>query len=105
MAFFVHKDLSNGSKMDFPSSFIEQKSAAPSWTQSRCTLKAGLFVLHSQIDRFHLHPQHGVIPYIISSRHMFAFSVMQNNFSRLTSGGANEMGQKDRGGAKGGGRN
>lgn len=26
--FFVHKDLSYGSEMDFPSSFIEQKSAA-----------------------------------------------------------------------------
>lgn len=52
--FFVHKDPSNGSKMDFPSSFIEQRSAAfwgpvtTLWqTQSRHTLKAGLFVLHS----------------------------------------------------------
>lgn len=52
--FLVHEDLTNGSKMDFPSSSIEQKSGAfwgpvtTLWqTQTRHTLKAGLFVLHS----------------------------------------------------------
>lgn len=51
-------------------------------------IKASLFAQRSWIDQFHLHPRQGVIPCVISLRHIFALLVILNRFSRLTRRGA-----------------
>lgn len=57
-------------------------------------IKASLFAQRSWIDQFHLHPRQGVIPCVISLRHIFALLVILNRFSRLTRRGAKKKVQR-----------